>query len=76
MKDSPTARRRGRYASPNEADPRGLPASGVLQLDGEEEAYRYEFCAGTSCLNFMRSGINSHGRYCHEVPISTERDQT
>ena len=46
-------RRRGRYVSPNESDQAGPP----LPVGQMPEPYAYEFCAGTSCLNFIRSGI-------------------
>eukprot|EP01047_Picozoa_sp_COSAG01_P033737 COSAG01_NODE_2497_length_7572_cov_3.992908_2_plen_589_part_00 len=48
-------RRRGRVVGGNEVyDARD---GTTRKREGVEEPYQYEFCAGTSCLNFIRAGI-------------------
>lgn len=54
-------RRKGKLdvatAAQEEEGVRGSPTGG-LPGPAVEVPYRYEFCAGTSCLNFLRNGIN------------------
>ena len=63
-------RRAGTVAGGNQAhDP---VSQTTHELPGLKEPYRYEFCAGTSCLNFIRSGIKGErGLMAPANPMST-----